>query len=423
MRTSFVIFTLIIVTLIVAACGGTVADPADVAAPTHTPKPTAEPTATPVIAATDTSTPLHTSEAAKVAKNGKPLLDDSPRRPFEPYWQTDFSLHIVPYSEIFSGGVPRDGIPPIDSPKFETIAEASAWLADKEPVFAVSLNGETKGYPLQILIWHEITNDELGGEPVAVTFCPLCNSAITFKRTLDGTVYDFGVSGKLRNSDLVMWDRQTESWWQQLTGEAIVGEMVGAQLAFIPTQLVSFRDFKTAFPDAQVLSQNTGFSRPYGKNPYRGYDTDQQPFLFADIPDSRLQAVDRVVTVTNGDIAKAYPYKILAQKNVVADTVGEQDLVVFWEAGTTSALDKASIADSRDVGSVTVYDPNLNGLKLTFTWNGESFVDDQTNSTWNIFGQAIAGELAGQQLTPVLHTSQFWFAWAAFRPDTEIYGQ
>ncbi len=428
------VLTIFLLTLgvLLAACGGATAPtaaPAETAA-----SDTAAPTKAAVVAATDTSPPTESATtaplptdtatpAAKVAKNDKPLLDDAPIRPFEAYWNTNFSLHTVNYGEILSGGVPRDGIPPIDDPKFVSIAEASAWLADQEPVFALSYNGETKGYPLQILIWHEVANDEIAGEPVAVTFCPLCNSAITFKRTVDGTVYDFGVSGKLRNSDLIMWDRQTESWWQQVTGEAIVGEMVGTQLEMIPTQLVSFADFKAAFPDAQILSQDTGFNRPYGQNPYRGYDTDQRPFLFQDIPDPRLQAVDRVVAVTIGDEAKAYPYKVLAEENVVEDTVGGQDVVVFWKAGTTSALDAGSIADSRDVGAATVFDPNLNGQKLTFAWDGTNFVDDQTGSQWNIFGESTGGEFAGQQLTPVQSVNQFWFAWAAFRPDTKIYGQ
>jgi len=415
--------------LLLAACGGSTGATAATAtsAPVKS-TPTDIPLApTVTVAATDTSPPAEPTDtpasAANVAKNGKPLLDDEPVRPFESYWKTDFSLHTVNYGEIFSGGVPRDGIPPIDKPQFVTIEEASAWLADQEPVFALSYNGETKGYPLQILIWHEVANDEIAGEPVAVTFCPLCNSAITFKRTVDGTVYDFGVSGKLRNSDLIMWDRQTESWWQQVTGEAIVGEMVGTQLEMIPTQLVSFADFKAAFPGAQVLSQNTGFSRPYGQNPYRGYDTDQRPFLFADIPDPRLQAVDRVVVVTVGDTARAYPFDVLAAEKVVEDSVNGQDVVIFWKTGTTSALDAGSIADSRDVGAATVFDPNLNGQKLTFTWDGTNFVDDQTGSQWNIFGEATGGELAGQQLSPVQSINQFWFAWAAFRPDTEIYGQ
>ena len=363
-----------------------------------------------------------TDGSAGLAKNGKPLLDDQPLRPFEPYWNTNFSLHTVPYDEIFSGGVSRDGIPPIDNPKFISVTAADAWLEDVEPVFMVTLNGETKAYPLQIMTWHEIVNDTVGDEPVSVTFCPLCNSAITFKRTLNDTVYDFGVSGNLRNSDLIMWDRQTESWWQQLTGEAIVGDLVGEQLEFVPTQLVSWADAKANFPAASVLSRDeTGYDRSYGRNPYGGYDSSTYPFLFDGPADDRLAAMDRVIAVEINEEFVAYPYAILSAAKVIADSVGGEEIVVFWQAGTTSALDGSSIAASRDVGAATVYSPVVDGETLSFTWNGSAFVDAQTGSTWNIFGQATSGDLAGTQLQPRQHANHFWFAWAAFRPETRIY--
>ena len=183
-------------------------------------------------------------------------------------WETDFSRHTVPFNEIFSGGPGRDGIPPLDDPKFVTPDQADEWLGDLEPVIAFELNGEAKAYPLQILTWHEVVNDVVGGEPVVVTFCPLCNSAVAFERTLNGVVHDFGVSGNLRNSDLIMWDRQTETWWQQLTGEGIVGELAGQMLTFLPAPIISWADFKAAHPASQVLSRDTGFDREYGRNPY-----------------------------------------------------------------------------------------------------------------------------------------------------------
>ena len=192
-------------------------------------------------------------------------------------WETDFSRHTVSYDEITSGGPPRDGIPPIDSPSFVSPDSAEEWLADKEPVIALEVNGDSRAYPLQILTWHEIVNDEVGGVPVTVTFCPLCNSALVFDRRLDGVVYDFGTSGNLRHSDLIMWDRQTESWWQQLTGEGIVGELAGRMLTFLPAPLVSFEDFRAASPDGKVLSRDTGHSQPYGSNPYAGYDRTDNP--------------------------------------------------------------------------------------------------------------------------------------------------
>ena len=192
-------------------------------------------------------------------------------------WKTDFSLHSVPYSGILSGGPPRDGIPPLDDPKFTTFGDADGWLDGEEPVIAIEIDGDARAYPLQILIWHEIVNDVVGGVPVSVTFCPLCNSAIVFDRRLNGVVYDFGTSGNLRNSDLIMWDRQTESWWQQFTGQAIVGELTGRTLTFLPASIISWGDFKAANPEGEVLSRDTGFRRTYGLNPYAGYDRANNP--------------------------------------------------------------------------------------------------------------------------------------------------
>ena len=336
-------------------------------------------------------------------------------------WETDFSKRSVPYSEIFSGGVPRDGIPPIDDPKFVTVEEADDWLEEKEPVIALEIDGAAKAYPLQILTWHEIVNDTLAGVPVAATFCPLCNSAIAFDRRLDGEVYDFGVSGNLRNSDLIMWDRQTQSWWQQLTGEAIVGELTGARLAILPAALVAWQDFKTTYPDAQVLSRDTGHRRNYGANPYVGYDElGRSPFLFSGKQDDRLVATERVAAVTVGDKAVAFPFAFLEEARVVHHTVEGADLVIFFKPGARSALDQRSIASSREVGSTGIFLRTLGDQALTFVAEGDEFVDKETGTRWNIFGQGVAGTLAGSQLTPVVHANHFWFAWAAFRPDTTV---
>ncbi|MCZ6788872.1 MAG: DUF3179 domain-containing protein [Chloroflexi bacterium] len=337
-------------------------------------------------------------------------------------WTTDFSLHSVPYSEILSGGPSRDGIPPIDNPRFATFEDADGWLGGQEPVIAFELNGDARAYPLQILTWHEIVNDVVGEVPVTVTFCPLCNSAIVFDRRLDGVVYDFGTSGKLRNSDLIMWDRQTESWWQQFIGEAIVGKLTGKKLAFLPASIISWEDFKAANPEGKVLSRDTGFSRDYGRNPYSGYDqADNPPFLFAGDLDGRLLPKERVVAVTIGDADAAFPFSVLENERVVNYTVNGQELVVLFKPGTRSALDRSSIKDSRDVGATGVFDAHLDGRKLTFHADGERFVDNETGSVWNILGQATQGPLTGSRLTPIVHANHFWFAWGAFKPDTKIY--
>jgi hypothetical protein len=260
--------------------------------------------------------------------------------------------------------------------------------------------------------------------PVAVTFCPLCNSAITFDRRLDGEVFEFGTSGLLRNSDLVMYDRTTESLWQQFTGEGIVGDLAGETLTFLPSSIVSFADFREAFPEGVVLSRDTGFNRRYGQNPYVGYDDiGSSPFLFRGEIDGRLAAVERVVTVSLEDVGVdvAYPLSVLSEVGVINDSQAGRDLVVFHSDGTTSALDARSIAEAEDVGATGVFDPVLDGQKLTFAQDGDLIVDEETGSTWNVLGQAVDGPLAGQQLTPVVHGDHFWFSWAAFKPDTVIY--
>ena len=337
-------------------------------------------------------------------------------------WGTNWSLHTINYDEILSGGPPRDGIPSLDAPQFISPDEAGEWLADVEPVIFLERNGDARAYPLQILTWHEIANDTVGDVPVAVTFCPLCNSALVFDRRVDGDVFEFGTSGLLRNSDLIMYDRTTESLWQQFTGDAIVGDKVGTRLTFIPSSIISFADFKAAHPDGQVLSRDTGFSRRYGENPYVGYDSiDQNPFLFTGIPDDRLPPMARVVTISLDEVDLAYPLSILAETGVINDSQGGQDLVVFHTDGTASALGARSIADGQDVGATGVFDPNLDGRKLTFREENGLITDVETGSEWNILGQAVAGALAGEQLTPIVHADHFWFSWAAFRPDTIIF--
>lgn len=215
--------------------------------------------------------------------------------------KTDFSRRTVDLAEIQFGGPPKDGIPAIDRPRFDTASGARAWLAPQEPVIVLRIGRAARAYPLQILMYHEIVNDVLAGVPVAVTFCPLCNASLVFDRRVGGRILDFGTTGRLRKSDLVMYDRQTESWWQQFTGQAIVGALSGTQLKTIPAEVVAFDTFLAAYPLGEVLSRRAGYSRPYGRNPYRGYDrVGQNPFLFEDPVDKRLPAMERVLAVELG---------------------------------------------------------------------------------------------------------------------------
>ncbi len=400
------------------------------AAPTNTP---VGPTAPSTPAAGDLATPDMTPDDP-APQPAPPKVEPDPdfeealnRAGFSTFgWETDFSRHTIDYGEVFSGGVGRDGIPPIDNPVFERVGEANEWLAPLEPVIALEVDGVAKAYPLQILTWHEIVNDEIGGVPVTVTFCPLCNSAIVFDRRLNGVVYDFGVSGNLRNSDLIMWDRQTQSWWQQLTGEGIVGALAGERLTFIPAPLVAWETFAEAYPGGAVLSRATGFNRRYGVNPYPGYDrVDQPPFLFFGQTDGRLLPKERVAAVSIGDDYAAFPFSVLAEERAVNYSVGGRDIAVFYEPGTLSALDARDIASGRDVGATGVFDPVVDGTKLTFAFEdsggGGTIVDEQTGSTWDILGRAVAGPLAGAELARLVHQDHLWFAWAAFKPDTIVY--
>jgi hypothetical protein len=258
--------------------------------------------------------------------------------------------------------------------------------------------------------------------PVTVTFCPLCNTAIAFDRRLEGAVYDFGVTGNLRHSDLIMWDRQTESWWQQATGECIVGALAGRRLTVLPAAIVSWREFRATWPQGRVLTRETGYPRAYGRNPYVGYDeVGKPPLLFRGPTDGRLPPLERVLLVEVGNHQVAYPFGRLAERRVVNDVLDGAPLVAFWAPGTASALDRADIAASRDVGAAAAYSPLVDGARLTFSAVADGrFRDAETASVWTVAGAAVEGALRGRRLPPLAHGNHFWFAAAAFRPDAEL---
>ncbi|MEM9351286.1 MAG: DUF3179 domain-containing protein [Pseudomonadota bacterium] len=263
---------------------------------------------------------------------------------------TDFANNSVDsWAEVISGGPPKDGIPSIDDPQFIFVAEEDR-IGDREPVITLEIDGEIpRAYPIRYLTWHEIVNDVVGDVPVAVTFCPLCNSGITFDRRVMGQVLEFGVSGKLRNSDMIMYDRETQSWWQQAVGEGIVGEMNGVELDTLPTWMESWAEFKERNPEGVVMNEPTGFNRPYGTNPYVNYDSSRRPFLFnGEMPPHGIDPLVRVVRV--GD--RAWPMPRLAG----AGEVVERGVRITWNAGQASALDARNIAEARDVGTVRVFD-------------------------------------------------------------------
>jgi len=261
--------------------------------------------------------------------------------------ETDFDQTLVDFSEILSGGPPKDGIPSIDDPTFASPEDVE--LPPQEAVIGINSSSEARAYPLRILMWHEIVNDRFDGRAIAVTYCPLCNTGIVFDRTLDGETLEFGTTGKLRHSDLVMYDRTTESWWQQFTGQAIVGELMGATLEMLPSRLESYAMFleRNAERDMAVLVPDGTFRRDYGRNPYVNYDDERSsPFLFrGELPED-IPAMARVVRVDD----RAWSLDLLREHEVIET----DDLRLTWRPGQASALDAPRLAEGRDVGNVVV---------------------------------------------------------------------
>ncbi len=292
-------------------------------------------------------------------------------------WKTDFSKKSINYKEILSGGPPKDGIPSIDNPKFVATANVKD-VKDTEPVIGIAINGDARAYPLRILIWHEIVNDTVGDVSVAVTYCPLCNSAIVFERKFEGRLLDFGTTGKLRNSDLVMYDRQTESWWQQFTGEAIAGSYTGKSLKSVPARLESFERFKTRYPQGKVLVPNQPGMRNYGRNPYVGYDSRSAPYPFfvGDLPKD-INPMARVVVLKIGGKPHAFSLDFLRKKGEISVS----DITIRWEKGQNSALDASNIHKGRDVGNVVAQRKTKDGLidivyDVTFAFVFKAFHPD-----------------------------------------------
>ena len=326
---------------------------------------------------------------------------------------------LVDLADIRPGGLPPDGLPALNRPGF--IRASSVWfMADREPVVALNINGDARAYPVQILLWHEIVNDVVGGVPVAITYCPLCNSAVAYERNIDDVVLEFGTSGRLLNSALVMYDRQTGSLWSHFTGDAVVGEMTGTDLVAHPLSTVAWSDWREANPSGLVLDRETGFHKEYGFNPYPGYDdVDAQPFLFDGEVDGRFTAMTRVVAFNGGDEAVAVPLSTLRDQRLVRIDGDDADVIVWWKPGTSSALDSFDVAAGHDVGSTFV--GRVNGDDdFAVVNDGAALRDAATESIWNILGRATDGSRQGERIAQVQHFDTFWFAWAAYRPDTTV---
>lgn len=267
--------------------------------------------------------------------------------------KTDFSVHAVPLDQVYDV-VHRDGVPAIDNPKIVSLRETYN-IGDWEPVVAVSIGGERRAYPLQLLSWHEIVNDTVGGVPVAVTYSPLCNSIIVYDRRVDGQTLVFGATGRLRAANLIMYDKQTESWWQQYTGEAVIGGLAGKRLKPVAARIESFIRFRKDGPSGTVVMPRSPAMRQYGQNPYPYYDSREKPdrSFEGELPVG-IAPLARLVSV--GD--QAWPLdRVRRDKTIEAD-----GLVITWQPGQASALDQVMISNGRDVGNVTVQRKTAGGL-------------------------------------------------------------
>ena len=341
-------------------------------------------------------------------------------------WEnTDFSHTKVVLSDMIEGGPGKDGIASIDQPTFESIESAERWLNDREPVI-VFINGEkSKAYPLQILIYHEIVNDELGDEKIAITYCPLCNAALVFSRWHKESLLDFGTTGKVYTNNLVMYDRQSETWWLQFSGEAVVGDYAGDTLKLLHSQLVSFKQFKDAHPLGEVLSNNTGFNKKYGSNPYINYDSRIVPmsWFYRKPFDNRLPVMERVLGLVEGDTVLAFPFSYLGTTPLVQTSIGDSSVLVISKPGMASAVDARTIRESKDILAAAAYSREVDDQVLDFEIKNNNIVDVQTGSTWNMFGAAVEGELKGTQLTKIDRGVYFSFVWLDFHPDSRIFKQ
>lgn len=349
--------------------------------------------------------------------------------PFE--WNTDLSKHSVELSEI-QIVLPKGSFQTLDDPTFVGKEKGLEMFYKKEPVISIEIDGKAKAYSLNILTSHEISNDILNEVPLLVTYCPLCNSGIVYHRKLafngQEQLMEFEPSGMLRNSDMVMLDRNTETLWQQLTGVAIVGELDKKQLEIVPSLIISVEEFFIRYPNGQILSKQTGFSNSekyYGTNPYKDYDNiNSNPYerFFDPIKiDKRLSPMERIVDIEENGEYKIYPVNLIKEKGVVNDSFKSKKVVLFYQSGTVSVLDKEIIKDSKDIGTIVAFNRILETKELNFIKNKKVFMDKETGSKWDITGSCYEGILKGKQLEIEAHSNHFAFAWLSFYPDSEIF--
>ena len=317
---------------------------------------------------------------------------------------TNGQKHIIPLEKIKSGGPPKDGIPSIDTPEFIE-ASQEYHVSDSDTVLGLEINGDVRAYPLSILVWHEIVNDNVGGVPVAVTYCPLCFTNQVFERVIDGQEVEFGTSGKLYNSNLVMYDRLTNSYWSQALGKAIVGELTGYELSTIPFDVIKWGDWKSLHPDSVVLTTNTGHVRAYGVDPYGNYYTETRIIFPVENTDNRMHPKEIILGFNDGDVYKAYKQQDVESAVIINDQINNNPIFLV----------------SLYPENARVFERTVDGKVLEFFFKDGSIIDKETNSEWNYDGVAISGSLVGTELNRIPFNPGFWFEWIAFHPDTDVY--
>ncbi|MFQ5475799.1 MAG: DUF3179 domain-containing protein [Nitrosopumilus sp.] len=319
--------------------------------------------------------------------------------------ETDGVKHSIPLDKIKGGGPPKDGIPSIDHPVFADVS-GSHFVSDSDTVIGLEINGEAKAYPIFILVWHEIVNDKVGGIPVSVTYCPLCYTNQVFERIIDGQEVEFGTSGKLYNSNLLMYDRLTESYWSQALGMAVKGELTGYQLNLIPFDVITWGDWKALHPDTMVLTTDTGYIRSYATDPYGNYYTEPRIMFPVEHSDDRMHPKEIIIGFNQNNTYKAYKQNDIESNVIINDSIGKIPVMLVSLFSENSR----------------VYDRTINDTVLEFVYVDGKIFDTQTNSEWNYDGLSISGEFAGEQLERMPIEPGFWFEWVAFHPETLVYG-
>ncbi len=321
--------------------------------------------------------------------------------------EREFTEWSIPVNEVRDGGPGKDGIPSIDNPDFIKMEEVS-FLDDSDLVVVLKYDEQVKIYPHPILDWHEIVNDEISDRKFALNYCPLTGTALAWDREINGTTTTFGVSGKLYNNNLILYDRATDSYWSQIGLDCVNGELLGQRAKTFPIVEMNWVSCKLAFPEAEVMSTNTGFSRNYNNYPYGDYRTNNSFLLFPNNPsDNRLPSKQRVLGVLEEDANKVYSITNFSSPNIIYDKVGNANVIVIG-----SAADKFIVAFYDD-GSLDNFVVNLDNLPVLGT--------DTNGNQLDINGEIVAGPLSGQQLSQPESFIGYWFSFGAFYPGIEIF--